>query len=247
MSVAPEISARATGRTDRRRTDRLLGLSGLLPFVLLLTEPPSPTLLSYSLFVAVYLMRSRLGRLVGRGPVPVLLALVPLTVVSGLFTELFAWTDSYLHCEPGPALFHPQLGPDLIHGIGFYASWGLAWSLLLRRYRFRLGEVFAVQGLYGVLVEQQGSVALTGLVTLPAGLILWGFVMLIYGATAATPYALIVDRLQLGQRSDHWSKYPIALVSLGLCLALIGLAWGAVIDATGWLPARQPICARPFW
>lgn len=226
---------------------RLLAVSGALPLLLLLTRPPSPTLLSYSVFVAVCGLRGRLCPALARLRAPAPLLLIPLIIGAGLLTEVFAWADSYLRCEPAPALFHPQLGPDLIHGLGFYGSWGITWAVLLRFYRFGIGGVFAIQGLYGVLIEQQGAILLAGLAGFPSGLVLWAFVLAVYGATAATPYALIACRLETAGRRNHWSKYPVALLTLGLVLVVVGLAWAAVLDAGGLLPPPRPICEHPFW
>lgn len=231
----------------RRWPGRLLVISGLLPLLLLLTQPPSPTLLSYSLFVAIYRWRDHLCPQLTRLQAPLPLLLIPLFIAAGLLTEVFAWTDSFLRCEPEPALFHPQLLPDLIHGIGFYGSWGIAWSLLVLRYRFSIAAVFVVQGLYGVAIEQNGAVLLTGLASFPTGLVLWTFVFAIYGATAGTAYSLVACRVGSARQRDHWSKYPIALLTLGVLLVIVGLIWGALLATANILPPARFICDHPFW
>lgn len=46
-----------------------------------------------------------------------------------------AWTHNFIRDAAEPALFHPQLLPDLLMAAGFHAGWWLAWWWLLRRWR----------------------------------------------------------------------------------------------------------------
>jgi len=56
--------------------------------------------------------------------------------------------------------------------------------VLTRRRRFSLAEVFIVQGVYGIFIEQQGAVFLKGLQVMPLGFVPWRYVFVIYGSAA---------------------------------------------------------------
>lgn len=143
----------------------------------------SPVLLPYPLFVLAYLLNWRFP-VKGRP----FMRLVTSTYLSALILESGAWLSEYIKNSTEPALFHPQLIPDLVMGIGFYAAWWVAWWLVLRRYRFTVFQVFITTGLYGVVIEQQGKIFLVGLQTMPTGLLLWAFVFVAYGSTMALAF-----------------------------------------------------------
>lgn len=67
-------------------------------------------------------------------------------------------------------------------------------------------------GLYGVLMEQQGKIFLVGLQAMPAGLILWTFVFVVYGSTMALAFWLVRD--SFSETRDHWMKHPLAWLGL---------------------------------
>lgn len=91
------------------------------------------------------------------------------TLAACLVLETGAWAHNFIRDAAEPALFHPQLLPDLLMAAGFHAGWWLAWWWLLRRWRYTTGEIFAIAAPHGVCVEQQGRIFLLGLRTLPTG------------------------------------------------------------------------------
>lgn len=97
----------------------LFAISGVL---VLLGCLSSPVVLPYPLFVLATLLGWRLP-VMGASVVHLLVS----TLATTLILESRAWLDEYFHNTPEPALFHPQLIPDLIMGIGFYAAWWLTW------------------------------------------------------------------------------------------------------------------------
>lgn len=57
------------------------------------------------------------------------------TLAACLVLEPGAWAHNFIRDAAEPALFHPQLLPDLLMAAGFHAGWWLAWWWLLRRWR----------------------------------------------------------------------------------------------------------------
>lgn len=242
---------RCQRRAPRRATSRLiafgLAFSGFVPLLGLLATPPSTALVIYSLFVLVLWWRGSLADAFAATPGPLALRFGLLLVTTGLVAECLAWLNNFLECRENPPLLHPQLGADLLTGFMFYGIWALAWGLVLRRWRFRLPEVFALQGLFGVLLEQRGAVLLQGLSTLPVGLVLWLYVFAVYGSIAAIPYA-VGEPCYLptawSRRNDRWKYVALPLLIVALALP-IGAAWSAVVGPM--LPLARPICQSPLW
>jgi hypothetical protein len=216
----------------------LFALSGAL---VLLTCLDSPVLLPYPLLVMAVLRGWRLPRIGGAG-----LSLLLSTLLATFVLEIGAWADNFLRGAPEPALFHPQLVPDLMIAVGVYAAWWLSWWWMLARYRFTTAQVFLTTGLYGVLIEQQGKIFVTGLLALPTGLLFWAFVALAYGSTMALATFLVRDRFD-AQRETRW-KLPMAWVLLFVMSIAISLAWVEILQAIDALPPKKlPMREHPFW
>ena len=216
----------------------LFAFSGIL---VLLASIVSPVLLPYPLFVLAYLRGWRLPRF-GSPPVRLLLS----TLICTAILEIGAWLDNFIQNAPEPALLHPQLIPDLIMSVGVYSAWGLAWWLMLRRYHFTTQQVFTVTGLYGVLIEQQGSVFLAGLGSLPWGVLLWLFVAVAYGSTMGLAFFLARDGFAAAR--DTWVKYPLAWAALLVLTLLTSILWGVVLRLLDVLPPEKlPMRDYPLW
>ena len=190
--MAPEPPSQS--RSPRRAAGLAFIASGAVPLLALCGAPPDPMLLIYSVFVGAWVLRRRVsifppGRFaVGRLPGPVWLRYFMLMVLVGFLTETLAWAGNYLARAEQPALLHPQLLYDLLLSPGIYAAWALGWIVLTRRWRFSLTDVFIIQGVYGVFIEQQGAVFLKGLAVMPLGLVLWLYVFVVYGSAAGLAY-----------------------------------------------------------
>ena len=221
---------------SRTRT-MLFALSGVL---VLLACPKSPVLLPYPLLVLAVLRGWRLPHIGGAG-----LSLLLSTLLATLVLETGAWADNFLRDAPEPALFHPQLVPDLMIAVGVYAAWWLSWWWMLRRYCFTTAQVFMTTGLYGVLIEQQGKIFVAGLLAMPTGLLLWAFVALAYGSTMALATFLVRDRFD-AQRDSRW-KLPLTWLLLFVMTFSTSFVWGLVLQATDAIPPKQlPMSAHPF-
>jgi hypothetical protein len=217
----------------------LFALSGGLALV---GSISSPVIFPYALFVLVYLRGWRLP-MVGPPAWRLLVSILLCTFV----LEFGAWLDNFIRNSPEPALFHPQLIPDLIISVGVYSAWWLTWWFVLRRYRFTTRQVFITTGLYGVLIEQEGKVFIAGLQTLPLGIIYWLFVFIVYGSTMALAYFLVRDSFHA--QGEHWHKYPLAWGALLLLTFATSIAWGVLIEqALHIIPPRKfPMWDFPFW
>lgn len=166
------------------------------------------------------------------------------TIIVGCIAECIFWTFHFLQRTPNPPLLHPQLLPDLILAIGFYGSFGIVWSFLLKRFNYSLKEVFILQGLFGVFLEQKGAVFLQGLAILPVGIILWFFVCIVYGSFIAIPFQLTKPEV---------SMHNISLVKR-LTFTFIGLMFASYILFGIWrmillnfLPDPKFLGDFPFW
>jgi hypothetical protein len=215
-----------------------LALSGLLPLLGGLNAS-----VTWTLFVAAWFWRRRrpFAGAASRSRFALML------LVCGLLLELLAWTGNYLQDPAQPALFHPQLIPDMLFGFGFYSGWTLAWGLLLRFYRFSLWQMVALMGVYGVIVEQNGAVLVAGMAALPLGVLLWLYVAAAYGGAAGLAYLLAGGAAVPMGRYNHWIKYVVAAVVLYLCVQGTFLLWGLLVQNLGLIPPPRPIRAAPFW
>jgi hypothetical protein len=232
----------------RRITFVLLGLSALLPLPGLLAAPHDTMLPIYTLFVAAVFLRRPLEAAAARVRLPRGLAFGLLVLASGLLTETLAWLSSYLTRAAEPALLHPQLAYDLLLSPVVYGGWALAWPLLMRRWRFSLAEVFVIQGLYGILLEQEGAILRQGLAAMPWGLVLWAYVFLVYGAAIGLAYLPFEREYAREDRRRGWARLPIALGATLLATVVSSLAWMAVLRVMGiTIPAPRPIFEAPLW
>ena len=216
----------------------LFTFSGVLVLFACIT---SPVLLPYPLFVLAYLRGWHFPR-IGTPPVRFLLS----TLLCTFVLEFGAWLDNFIRNSSEPALFHPQLIPDLIIGVGIYFTWWLTWWLMRRRYHFTTRQVFITTGLYGILIEQQGKIFLAGLAALPMGFIIWAFVALAYGSTMALAYFLVRDSFTAER--DHWLKFPLAWVLLFVLTFITSIVWGLGLQWLNILPPHKlPMWDYPWW
>lgn len=179
-----------------------LTVAGALPLLGLLNNPPDAMLPIFTIFVGLWWVRDHLQRATDRLRLP-WWTVFPITMIgAGLLTEVLSWWSSAAAGEAQPGGFHPDFVPNLLLSVIFYSSWTIAWIVLRTRYGYSVPEMFVYQGLYGVLVEQFGAVFIAGLLGLPAGLLVWVYVVLVYGSVAGIA-ALPVERVgNAGRRPD---------------------------------------------
>ncbi len=232
----------------RRITSVLLGLSALLPLPGLLAAPHDTILPIYTLFVGAVFLRRPFEAAEARIRLRRGLAFGLLVLASGVLTETLAWLSNYLSRAPEPALLHPQLAYDLLLSPVVYGGWALAWPLLMRRWRFSLAEVFVIQGLYGILLEQEGAIFRQGLAAMPWGLVLWVYVFLVYGSAIGLAYLPFEHQYASEDRRRGWARLPIALGATLAATVVASLAWMAVLSLLGVnIPPPRPIVEAPLW
>lgn len=229
----------------------LFVLSGLVPVLGLIGRPPDTMLLIYTVFVAACLLRRPLAALADRVPGPPAVALLLSFWLAGSLTEVLAWTNNYLKAAPEPALFHPQLGPDLIIGLGFYGGWAAAWGVACRWFRFTLAEAFVVTGLQGIFFEQLGAVFLLIVRVFrdnPVQAVIVGvYVFAVHGSAVGLGLVPVLHRLDRPSTSRHVVRFAVVIV-LMVGLAFAG-AWLATVAASplGGLPPKRSITEHPLW
>ena len=234
-----------------RRAKVWLIVSGVIPLLGLFSKPPGTALLIYSLFVLACLGRRHLRALADRLPGRPEPWLVAAFLLAGSLTEFFAWLNNYLQAAKEPALFHPQLFPDLLVGLGFYGGWAAAWLIALRRYRFTLAETFLVTGIQGIFFEQLGAVFVMMVMALasnPLQALIFGlYVCAIHGSAVGLPMAALLHRFEAPDRSRHWSRFPVVIV-LMVGFAFLGAAVISLLaQPFGGLPPKRSITEYPFW
>ena len=239
------------GRNMKSWKNALLVVSGLVPLLGLFSRPPGTMLLIYTFFVVVFLFRNKLTALFEHLPGHTFLHLFILFLLSGSLTETLAWIGNFLKGAQEPALFHPQLIPDLILGIGFYGGWAIAWLIAFRWFRFTLLEAFVVTGFQGIFFEQLGAVFVEMLSVFASNpllsILLGAYVFLVHGSVTGLAFAPLIRRFDLPHRSRHWVRFPV-VIALMISLAFIG-TWLMNTCALlfGGLPAKRSIVEYPFW
>lgn len=224
----------------------LLGASALLPVAPLLATPPDPMLLIYSIFVVAWFGRRHVAAIARRVPLPRWMHALLATLLAGALTESLAWLASFLARDPQPALLHPQLAYDLLLSPGIYSAWALAWMAAGHRYAYSLSHVFILQGIFGVLMEQQGAVFLQGIAGLPAGVLLWLYVFVVYGSAMGLAVLLWPPGLLTEDRRRGWLRFPLILALNFGFTVFTALGWGLLLEPLS-LPEPRPIREAPLW
>ena len=207
--------------------------------------------LIYACFLLVFLYRRKLAVLIERQPGRASLQFFILFLLSGSLTEVLAWISNYLKEAPEPALFHPQLIPDLILGIGFYGGWAIAWLLAMRWFRFTLFEAFVVTGLQGIFFEQLGAVFVQMIAVFASNpllsIFLGVYVFAVHGSVTGLAFAPLASRFEEPSKSRHWARFPVVI---GLMVSLAFLGTWLISTCTllfGGLPEKRSIVEHPFW
>jgi hypothetical protein len=203
----------------------LLALSALIPFIGLFSTPSDPNLMIYTLFVVVYLLRGRLSRWLAA--VPPLIVFVGICWAGGLLSESLVWISNMNSGQTAYMDFYLEYGTHIANWVPFYLLVALVWGFSLRVFDFRVWEVFLTAGfLFGVLIEQRGAIFVQGLQTLPAGLIFWLYVMVVYGSYPALAYALAQPGFARRPRRETRWKIVVVLAALFGLMLLVGVLSG---------------------
>lgn len=228
-----------------------LGLCGSIAFLGLLARPPEVMLFIFTCFCMALPFHERLADLADRLPGQFYVKLLVSFWVVGSTTEIVAWTNNYLKEASEPALFHPQLVPDLIIGLGFYGGWAVAWWICSRWFSFSIAEAFIITGLQGIFFEQLGAVFLVMLQLVAAApfqaVLLGLYVFLVHGSIVGLALLPFGRKLNREGGSKHWVRF-VCVVVMMVSFAAVGswLAVGATLQFGGLLPPRS-ITDHPLW
>lgn len=229
----------------------LFVLSGAIPLLALLASPPQTMLLIYTLFVAAVLLRERIQVVAFQSNRRASAILGISVLVSGLVGETLAWANNYLAATEPPILFHPQLIPDLILGVGFYGGWGIAWMIVTRLFPFTFREVFCTTGVMGIAVENNLAVLKTILASLLANplhaAMLGLYVFAVYGSMAAIPFVILDRAITSPRQRHHWIKYLVAIVLMFVCAWLLTVLVHVVARPLGLIPPKRSIVGHPLF
>lgn len=222
-------------------------ITGIIPILLVLfkTAKPDP-LLAYSLYSLAYLLRNPLEKIIRAIFLGVKIKFFLLFLFFGLTLEFLAWLGNFVQKNPQPALLHTQLFPDLIIATGLYGGLALGWILAFKYFKFSLKQFFIIQGLFGVLIEQQGAIFIQGLLAFPLGILFWTYVFIAYSAPLAVSFMLTEKDLTQSEK-DRWYKYPLTLIILGIISTTGIFVWSLLIEALRILPPQKFIADFPLW
>jgi hypothetical protein len=83
---------------------------------------------------------------------------------------------------------------------------------------------------------------------MPAGLILWLYVFIVYGSASGLAFLPFASVLASPQAHRSVWQFPVALAAQFAMTAVVALAWTAMLGALGIvIPEPRPIWAAPFW
>lgn len=222
-------------------------LSALIPLLGLFKSPADPLLPIYTVFSALFFIKKRFYR---QEPETNItsgsnIKFAFLIVAVGLTAESLAWGVNFLAKSENPTLFHPQLFYDLIISLAMYSSWAIVWFFWSKKYAFSLTQVFILQGVYGILLEQKGAIFIQGLLNMPIGILFWAYVFVVYGSITCLAY-LLSGKVTVGE-SPKLITYILILLSLFVISIILMLAWGLLLQVLGIIPQPQPIWEKPLW
>lgn len=227
----------------------LLVLSAIIPLLGLLKSPADPLLPIYSVFVFLYLLKKRFySQQLQEAANPDSPLKFPfLIVIVGLIAESLAWGVNFLARRENPPLFHPQLVYDLMIALAMYVAWAIVWFFWSKRYTFSLKQVFIIQGIYGVVLEQQGAIFIQGLLQMPVGIFFWIYVFVVYGSITGLAYILSGNAFKQPSAGIGLKKQAVILLSLAIISFILVMLWGLILKITGVIPQPMPIWLRPLW
>jgi len=244
-------------KISKKLSTGILVVTGCIPILGLFGSPPDPMLLIYSIFVFAFLFRPRLVGFFKRIPLKTPIKFTLLVIAAGLLAECLAWLQNYLARSENPALFHPQLIPDLMLGIGLYLGFAVAWIMVLRHYRFSLLSVFVSAGFLGILMEGNFDMSYWPLISIIQNLIadpltsifLSLYLFVVYGSVMGLGYFLVENEFceNDSEKSNSRIKYPIAIAVMFAGAWVFSFIVSMIFMSLGLIPEPGPIWERLFY
>jgi len=189
-----------------------------------------PQLLVIPLGLLLYLVRRPLRAALSH--LPVFPAYVLSGTLLGLLVETFAILN-YLHNPQNSHLFNLNPLIDLSIALGFYCVTTIAIYLVARRIEFGNAGFLICSAIYAIVIEQQGTILLSGLAKPLLAPLIWLYVSIVYAVFTFGPYALLKERLT-ERHPPRWWAYPLLLAAMWAAAfigALIGTGLSKLIPA----------------
>lgn len=243
----------------RRWGNVFLIVTALIPLLGLLGSPPQTMPLIYTVFVVAYFSRRALAGAIDPLPGTPFVKVIPLAIVSGWIVEILAWCNNWLEKAPEPVLFHPQLIPNLLLGIGVYFGWCLVWIAAFYFLGFHYRSAWLTMGFFGIFMENNGAVAITiaGIIgTAPHIAFFYAlYVFAVYGSWLGLTLIAVKDPIERSSEQRmakqhplmRYLKYPIVLAALFLAGRIGAALFGAVWYGLGLIPEKRSIIEYPFF
>jgi hypothetical protein len=193
----------------------------LLAVFLVLFGLSAPMYLVAAMWAVVYLAREPLARVAAS--IPRDYGFLVAAIVFGMLTESLALLNNLELAPKDRILLNPEPWRDLVMGAISCTAVGFAWLLLLRRFAYRGRDLFLITGVYGVLVEQMGLVALH-IVTWPIlGALYALLVAVVYGVFPMLALMVASAGFPRGRAAPAMSAKVGALAALLAQGAIVGL------------------------
>jgi len=147
----------------------------------------------------------------------------------GFLTEFFAiWNNVNLTPEEimeTNQLYSASPLTDIILGWGYYIPLAIAWFYLLRKYDYKIKDVFITMGIFGIFFEGKGAVLLS------LNPVMWLYAFLVHGSYLTIAY--IITKQEFPTNKKQFGK--IKKYSYGFLYSLLTfipfVIWENVIKA----------------
>ena len=152
-------------------------------------EEPQPMLLLFSLLLFVIAFQKIFQKISRWINFPLAVKLVMIMIAVGLITEALAiWNNANLtaaEITEANRLYSSDPMTDIILGWGYYIPLALAWTYLLKKYRYQTKDVFIAMGIFGIFFEGQGIVFLS------FNPVMWLYAVLVHGSYMTMAYVMV--------------------------------------------------------
>ena len=156
---------------------------------------------------------------------PTLLKFLVLGILTGLLTEVLAIINNLHLPAAEKALFNADPVMNIIVSFGYYIPLVIVWFFILKKYKFKIPQIFIVSGIIGLFAEG------VGVAFLSFNIQAWAYVFLVHGSIMAIPFSILQDEFSKFKTKDAKTKYLIAIVPTiiafvigGLWMLLLGVA-----------------------
>ncbi len=183
---------------------------GLLPLLGVLEG--DFVLLTFTFFVFVWLIQSKLKPLIKKINLSLFFKFLVLGIITGFMVEFFVFQNQQ-------GLFSGDFWFNFLLSIGIYGSLIIVWYFLLKKYKFSLRGVFLLSGIWGVIVEQDFAVLLS------FNPFMYLYIFAVYGSFVSIPFLLMKDEFDKKQKRKEGKKRYIVAFLAQFIAYIVGTLW----------------------